>query len=157
MQLLKMPILLATARQRTVDDRRSPRFLVTSGYIILGAGNCQPCSNNANLSDGHATGFETRPANRSSGIQHAWKRENQTAQQKRSTEGEHELHTVHRKCTTLANTKRGPFNGNTPNRRNIQTVALKIRRKYRPSSGNVFNESSPARSTKLQAFMGKCA
>ena len=45
----------------------------------------------------------------------------------------------------------------TSNQHIIQTVAQKIPRKYRPSSGNVFNESSSARSTKLQPFIGKCA
>ena len=78
----------------------------------------------------------------------------QTVQQTRSTEGEHELHTVHRKCTTLANTKREPFNGDTPKQHNVQTVVQNTRRQYRPSSGNIFNESSPAQSTKLHAFIG---
>ena len=129
MWLLKMLILPATARQRTVDDRRSPRFRVTSCYIILGTGNCHPCSNNAKLSDGHATCLETRPANRSSGIQHDWECEMQTVQQKRRTERERELHTAHRKCTILANSKFPTFNRKTSDQHRMQTVDRNRRRK----------------------------
>ena len=129
MRLLRMPILPATARQRTVDDRRSPRFWVISSYIIFGIANCQPCSNNAKLTDGHATCLETRPANRSSGIQHAWECEMQTVQQKRRTERERELHTAHRKCTILANSKLETFNRKTSDQHRMQTVDRNRRRK----------------------------